>query len=116
MANSIGSVAVKVFTRMTGIPSDVSGSMIDLASGAVIDIAQHVGEDISATNIPNKWFNAAINLTALYARVRIDGGAYSFNMDGLSLSKGASPQAEFFREEVSKALKRKKILYKKVYG
>jgi hypothetical protein len=113
---SAGSVATIVFTRMTGISSTISGNMVSLASGAIIDIGQAVGQTLSCDNVPEKYFNAAVNLTALYARVAMDGGACSFNMGGISLSKGVSPQAEFFKQEVERALKRKPVLFQKVFS
>lgn len=116
MAMSAGSVATWVFSRMTGITSSVSGNMITLASGAIIDINNFMGTTADCTNVPTEQFNVAVNLTALYARVAMDGGAVAFKMDGLEMTKGLSPQAEFFKEQVNMALKRKKILYAKVYG
>jgi len=116
MTMSAGSVAAWVFTRMNGINSTLSGNMVILASGAVYDISNAVGQSISCDNIPDRYFNAAVNLTALYVRVNMDGGACSFNLGELSLSKGASPQAEFFASQVKDALKRKPILFQKVYA
>lgn len=114
-ALSAGSIATFVFTRMTGISATVSGNMVNLASGAVLDIINYTGTNISCADIPEKYFNAAVNLTAAYARANLDGGGVAFSTDGLSISKGSSQQLQFFTEQANKSLiMLKGIKYQKV--
>jgi hypothetical protein len=117
MALSAGSAATMVWTRMTGISSSVSGAMIDLASGAVMDVTNFAGTSISCADVPEKYFNAVVNLTAAYARANLDGGAVTFSTDGLSISKGSSEQLKFFVEQANKSLLFVRgIKYKVVYA
>jgi hypothetical protein len=116
MTMSIGSVVDFVWTRFASIDTTVSGNLVRLASGALMDIGQATGQTISATDIPDKWFNVAVNLTSLYARAAMDGGAVTIGTDGINISKGMSPQAELWAEQVTQALKRKPIIYQKVFG
>jgi len=112
---NIGSIADMVFTRMTGISASVSGNMIKLASGTILDISNFAGTTINGASIPDKYVNPAINITAAYARVNLDGGGVAFSTDGLNITKNASEQVRFWVEQANKSIRTLKgIKYRKV--
>lgn len=121
---SIGSVATQVFQRIGSIPTDTSGAVVDLASGAVLMLGNLLNESI-AVPLPANRQNILINLTCMYtlSRMMSAGVDFSYSLGEFSVNKGKgsdanASQLENFANQVNLEMKGigRRVVWGKTYA
>lgn len=88
---NIGSVATRIFDLIQDIPTDVSGSLPNIAYMALLEINNLLGESTGSQAIPDNRQSLVTNLTAAKTLSRISqiGVDFDWRLGEFSASKGS---------------------------
>ena len=92
---NLGSVAVRAFDLVQDIPSDISGSLPNIAYNAMLYVNSVLRLSIGSQTISEAHFGLITNLTSAMALSRMQniGVDFNWNLGEFSVSKGAGSGA-----------------------
>jgi lipocalin len=120
-----GSVADRAWKRLEDVPVAISGEVMEgFVEEIAMDLQNYTGDTIAITNIPEKFQNIFVNLTAAYTVMRMHGlGAdFDWSLGEFNVKKGgtasATDQAKFFLGQAQSGMKNlgRGISYYKALG
>lgn len=110
---NLGSIALYALDRISEVPSTISGlPMQRIAETTIEDLKNYTGDEISTTDIPVRFQNVLINLTAAYTVGFMAGIGVDFNasLGEFSVNPAGGPsssekqQMQFFVQQANRSL------------